>query len=105
MRKRAEDILARDVQERPVWPDYFVITGSMNSRQLDAIADNIREKVAEAGVKGRRPLSKVMQLEAGLCWTSDELLVVHIFSEEMRATITLKNFWHEAESVDYLKTL
>jgi ribosome-associated protein len=94
--KKAEDILVLNVSELTTIADLFVICTGRGERQVQAIADAVREKAAEAG---RRPLG-VEGYAAGR-WVLIDLgdVIVHAFVPEERHLYRLERLWGDAPVV------
>lgn len=96
--KKALDIVALDMNEVSGIADYFVIMEAMNSRQLDAIADNIAEQVELVGVQAAGHIEG----DARTGWVLLDLgdIVVSVFGHDERAHYNLEKLWSDAPLVD-----
>ncbi len=94
--KGAEDLVALDVSEPLPLVDIFLIATGRNERNVAAIADEIEEKLLEAGIKrvrreGRQE-SRWVLLDFGD-------LVAHVFHEEERVFYGLERLWKDCPVV------
>ena len=96
--KKALDIVALDMNEVSGIADYFVIMEAMNSRQLDAIADNIAEQVELAGVQAAGHIEGYARTGWVLLDLGD--IVVSVFGHDERAHYNLEKLWSDAPLVD-----
>jgi ribosome-associated protein len=96
--KKAEDIsiLRLDAQASG-FTDYFVICSGANPRQVQAIADEVDEKLSRAGFEPSHVEGKT-QAEWVLLDYVD--FVVHIFSESARKFYDLERLWKTANRVE-----
>lgn len=96
--KKAEDLVCLDLTSLTDVCDYFVICTGANARQVDAIVDEVRERVSKnCGVsplscEGREALSWVL-VDYGS-------VVVHVFRPESRDYYRLETLWGDAPRLD-----
>jgi len=76
--------------------DYFLICSGRSDRQVQAIAREIEEKMAE---RGERPLGIEGMAEGRWVLLDYDDLVIHIFQEPVREYYDLEGLWVDAPRV------
>ena len=93
--KQAEEITILELeQESGAFTDYFVVCSGTNPRQVQAISDEVEERLERAG---QRPthIEGYKQAEWVLLDYVD--FVVHVFSEKARKFYDLERLWKSAK--------
>ena len=89
----ARDVTIVDLRDLVSYTDYFVIASAETERQTRRVAEEVIQRMIEAG---HRPRTK--RIEEGTAWISLDFLdvVVHVFTDEARDYYRLESFWRSA---------
>jgi len=96
--KKAEEITVLELgSESGAFTDYFVVCSGTNPRQIQAIADEVEERLEKTGLRVTH-IEGYKQAEWILLDYVD--FVVHIFSEKARRYYELERLWKSARKLD-----
>lgn len=90
--KKASDITVIDIEGVSTIADYYVITNGDNSRHVQALVENVQEKMYKAGyacrsVEGLKSANWVLMDYGDI--------VVNVFSREDRRWFDLERIWRD----------
>jgi ribosome-associated protein len=95
--KKALEIVVLDLREVASFTDYFIITSGTNTKQVQAIADEIVDQLKKQGRRAFRvegyPTAEWILIDYGD-------FVVHIFEDKARKFYDLERLWREARRVE-----
>ena len=96
--KQAEDVILLDLEGLGAFTDYFLICTGFSSPQLEAICDEIEERLERDGTRRThregKPGSDWMLLDFGS-------LIVHVFTERARHFYDLERLWRAARRIEF----
>ena len=96
--KLATDIVLIDVSERLAITDVFVIVTGNNERQVEAIVDEVEEKLRLAGHK---PLRREGKRDGRWVLLDYSEIVVHVQHAEERIFYSLERLWRDCPAIDF----
>ncbi len=94
--KKAEDLRIIDISEVSVLADYFIIASGTNRSQIQALSDNVQEKLGRAGYE-----LKQMEGYQNANWVLLDYqdVIVHIFDKENRLFYNLERIWRDGKDI------
>jgi ribosome-associated protein len=96
--KKAEEITILELEEGSgAFTDYFVLCNGTNPRQVQAISDEVEERLERNGLRATH-IEGYKQAEWVLLDYVD--FVVHIFSERARKYYDLERLWKSAKRLE-----
>jgi len=92
--KKAQDVIVLDLRNAGGFTDYFVICTGNNTRQINAIADAVRD-ILKTELDERPALTEGVDRSEWILLDYFNF-VVHVFSRDCRAFYGLERLWGNA---------
>ena len=95
--KKGEDIKVIDISGVSVMADYFVIATASSPNQVQAMTDNVEEKMHKAGIA-----MKQMEGNKSSSWILMDYgdVIIHVFDKENRLFYDLERIWKDGTQID-----
>ena len=89
---KALDIISIDLKNKSSMADYMIIASGTSSRHIQALSEQVLEKLKDNGIKN----SKIEGKESSDWKLVDGIdLIIHIFNPEKRKFYELEKIWSE----------
>ena len=96
--KKAEEIAVLELEkDSGAFTDYFVVCSGTNPRQIQAISDEVEERLEKAGMRPAHVEGYKLAEWVLLDYVD---FVVHIFSEKSRKYYDLERLWKSAKRLE-----
>ena len=95
--RKGEDIHTIDISSVSTIADYFVIASGTNINQVQALADNVQDKLGREGF-----LTKNVEGYDSGNWILLDFgdIIVHVFDSENRLFYDLERIWRDGKLID-----
>ncbi len=94
--KKAVNVRVLDLSDISSFTNYFVVCSGTNSRQIQAIADEVETELRK---QGERPLGMEGYDKADWVLADYGDFIVHIFSQQAREFYDLERLWRNAKEI------